>query len=497
VNGNHPFSIVEEEDFKKMIVNLNQSVSIPCRMTIQREITQSFTEYKSKLVSLLEANDSKIAITTDIWTSMSSIPYAAITAHFIGSNRKLSRVLLDFCHIPYPHSGEQVKNLLLNTFEDFNIMSKIISVTTDNATNNIKGLNLLNEYLEENLEIENICHFPCFGHILNLSINDGIKCFATIITNLRQIGSVLKNSSKKLQSYQNTCKAINQEFIKLKRDTYIRWNSTYDMIDRGLKMKKVIQIVCLNDDELNSYYISDDQWRELEIIHKFLRNFYEATTLLSAQNYSSICIVIPILDCLLDHCKSYSENEILKDCINLIETKLKKYEPRLKNIFSYFAVILDPRLNFEHLKSIVSKSEHEKVRDVFIGKFNENYALNVVERKTTEISVVNTPSLLSSIYKKRKLNENEELESYENLPQESPQTDPIEWWKMHENIYPTLSKLAFGILCIPATSVPSEHIFSKAGDIVTKKRSRLSDSSLQSLMCLNTFYNLFDQNECI
>jgi hypothetical protein len=470
VNGNHPFSIVEEEDFREFIGNLNSTFTIPSRFTIKRDIIKTFSDYKSKLISTFNKIDSKIAITTDIWTSMTNKPYAAITAHFVGENKKLSHVLIDFCLIPHPHNGEKIKKILLDTFDNYEINGKIVSITSDNAYNNIKGLNLLNEYLVENLKLEDIHHFPCFGHILNLSINDGIKEFESIISNLRQIGSSIKNSSKKSQAYENACKAMDQTFTKLKRDTYIRWNSTFDMIDRGLKMKNVIQIVCLRDANFQPFQISEEQWNKLEMIHKFLSPFYEATTLLSGQDYSSICIVLPFLSMLLDHCKSYANNQTLKQSAKLVEQKLKKYELRLKNKCSYFAVILDPRLNFEYLKSILNKRDYENIRDDFIRKFNDSYSSNETVEEVRESTA--TTSLLSSIYKKRKLNVNEELENYENLPQEDPKTDPIDWWKLFSNKYPSLSKFAFDILCIPATSVPSEQIFSKAGDLITSDEHR-------------------------
>uniref|UniRef100_A0A1A8V2R8 Chromosome undetermined SCAF9096, whole genome shotgun sequence, Uncharacterized protein n=1 Tax=Nothobranchius furzeri TaxID=105023 RepID=A0A1A8V2R8_NOTFU len=67
----------------------------------------------------------------------------------------------------------------------------------------------------------------------------------------------------------------------------------------------------------------------------------------------------------------------------------------------------------------------------------------------------------------------------------SRQEDPLTYWGNRKTSYPHLFHLALQFLCTPASSVPCERVFSKAGEIVSKKRNRLNAKTLDKLIFLN------------
>ncbi len=106
---------------------------------------------------------------------MSMNPYIALTAHFM-HNENLSHVLLDFALIPHPHNGQQIKSAVQCILEDYCIINNVISITTDNAPNNVPAIKSLYNYMNNELLISNeFFHIRCFAHVLNISVRKGIK----------------------------------------------------------------------------------------------------------------------------------------------------------------------------------------------------------------------------------------------------------------------------------------------------------------------------------
>lgn len=83
-----------------------------------------------------------------------------------------------------------------------------------------------------------------------------------------------------------------------------------------------------------------------------------------------------------------------------------------------------------------------------------------------------------------------ELRSYTDEVMIDRHEDPLDYWQKREPTYRRISKLAKKYLTIPATSVPCERVFSKAGELITDRRNRLSTTHTEQIIFLNANVNL-------
>ena len=87
------------------------------------------------------------------------------------------------------------------------------------------------------------------------------------------------------------------------------------------------------------------------------------------------------------------------------------------------------------------------------------------------------------------------LRIYEEHSNKTQWNCPLSWWRVRESKYPKLAWLARRVLAIPATSAPSERLFSRAGLIITEKRNSLSGDSAALLIYLYHAFEIVEQIE--
>jgi hypothetical protein len=74
-------------------------------------------------------------------------------------------------------------------------------------------------------------------------------------------------------------------------------------------------------------------------------------------------------------------------------------------------------------------------------------------------------------------------------------SNPLDWWYLKQQQYPLLANIALRVLAIPATSAPSERVFSTAGITIAKERSRLDPHNAGELIFLHDVLPAFQKYE--
>ncbi|CAB5356115.1 unnamed protein product [Rhizophagus irregularis] len=191
VKNDLPFTCVESEDFRNMISLLRKDAFIPSADTIKNYIMTSFNDNQKK----------------------SCFYFTGITAHWVTENWKLKSFLLDFIKLEGPHSGANIKDAFLKSLKNFNIESKILGVTTDNASNNITFLKAVESDLSQRYIYydSDDKHVRCLAHVINLAAQQvltTLKATDNDESSNEEVGSLIVkeaaiNAINKLKIYYN------------------------------------------------------------------------------------------------------------------------------------------------------------------------------------------------------------------------------------------------------------------------------------------------------
>lgn len=176
-------------------------------------------------------------------------------------------------------------------------------------------------------------------------------------------------------------------------------------------------------------------------------------------------------------------------------------------------LILDPRHKVEAFSSsswgkLLQSEAVQKFEEIFKASYfnkSENDLQNPIPEPAPALSLEKEDNEfdldITYLFKKANNDDNSEswkyeIEKYLNEPRTENSENILDWWRKHENVYPSLSKMAKDFLGTPATSVPVERLFSRAALTITKRRNRLGVDSIKSLMCLNSWLMNSDLKSC-
>ena len=202
------------------------------------DINHKFEACKDKLKKRLEAEACSMALTTDIWTSMATQAYMTVTAHYIDPNFKLQNFVLETLPFPERHTGVNIAEKLKGVGERWGIIHKVMMVSHDQGSNMEAAMEIM-------IEECNWQSLACSAHRLQLCILAGLKVNAIdkLTAAVKKIVSHFRHSVVATEALKNKQQQMNITAKKLINSCPTRWNSTYEMLERVLKLRWPITAV--------------------------------------------------------------------------------------------------------------------------------------------------------------------------------------------------------------------------------------------------------------
>ena len=136
-------------------------------------------------------------------------------------------------------------------------------------------------------------------------------------------------------------------------------------------------------------------------------------------------------------------------------------------------------LVYAALKDKVDELTHQDVIEC-----ESSQASETIPQKTKDNAVTALSYLLENDARES-IEGQAETDDFLRIQPLSSDENCLQWWKKNAERFPTIAKVAKRYLCIPATSVPAERVFSTAGLIINEKRSSLLPENSDMLIFLN------------
>jgi hypothetical protein len=249
-------------------------------------IVSKFETARIEVLNYLQLSTSKVSLTADMWTSISSLGILAITVHYINDSWQFEHFVLDVLYIPSPHDSETIKNAVLKITDDLNITNRLIGITTDNEAKMVA----VGRKIKENLESANFRHYRCTAHILNLVVKAALETnnIPTCIKKLRTFISTVRNSPKQMDKLKEYFRIEQVPFKTPLPDIVTRWNYTFYMIERAIEIKPFLAKLSTNLLILTNNWPTSNEWLVLNDLLDLLAPFALATKVISASSYPTV-----------------------------------------------------------------------------------------------------------------------------------------------------------------------------------------------------------------
>ncbi|CAG8824782.1 1572_t:CDS:2, partial [Cetraspora pellucida] len=290
-------------------------------------------------------------------------------------------------------------------------------------------------------------------------------------------------------------------YLRLIADTKTRWNSSYLAWKRLIKLRPAINVmISILETEtdrvskrevkqLKKINLTNTEWDTIKELLPILKPFAEATEFLGGSSYSTISFMFYVISILASDLALNDNN----DTYVMIDFESSAtafdddiiYEDADEEVDEITSGTRRIRINtpqncnglIKQIKVALNKSLHHYYSvpsevGTLAALLDPQFASLQSNHEEFQQSTKSDNSLIARIFQLHHP-QIDEVTDYLAQPQISPTHNPFSWWINNQERFPTIIKLAQKYLSIPATSTPSERLFSDAGNIMSSKRTNL------------------------
>ena len=111
--------------------------------------------------------------------------------------------------------------------------------------------------------------------------------------------------------------------------------------------------------------------------------------------------------------------------------------------------------------------------------------VSLIYARLERVKATTSSSTTGAVLQRRSVESlQQEIEQYLSYDIIDRESCPLKWWAENHLRFPCVADVVRNLLGIPATSVPSEILFSKVGDVITKKQNCLAPSKAEKVIFL-------------
>ncbi|XP_075999197.1 E3 SUMO-protein ligase ZBED1-like [Genypterus blacodes] len=475
IKDSQPFTIVEDVGFKELIHVLDPTYVLPTRQSLKAMVDKKYEEAKEKAKEKLQQVAS-VSLTSDMWTSINMEAYLAVTCHFIDGEDQLGTILLGVEHFPSAHTADNLALAHTRFMEEWGIQDKVKCLVTDAAANMIACVNHLN-----------VRHALCIAHSLNLIVKksfDEVPGLSELRAKCRKMVTFFRTSTTAKETLTQVQRQMGRPVLKMIIEVDTRWNSTYSMLERLYDLREPVG-AALASLRTEITLPTSLEYATIKETIQVLGPFQQATVELSGEKWVSASKVIPMLK-MLSHTTQAKTDSLMANMArqlgaNLVRRVIDRSLKAEAITVMTMPTLLDPR--FKKLGFLSSTKLDDAIIRLkgncaeIIRSSPSSTPIQLPETAQSDQSSDNSDlwHLLDTTVGQSRQSSSAtadatiEVDHYLSEVNLARHEDPLIYWNKQKHQYPHLYQLALAFLCTPASSVPCERVFSKAGEIVSKK----------------------------